>query len=630
MCALATLVAAVGLALFYNGIDTTLYALACVALCAGLACAVWVPQTTNVDIGPAGMTLALLFAWALLGLSWSAAPYLTSIHAGITGAALAGYLSSRMIARSPSARRMLRAALACLGVVFALAMLVQLALGRKPEGSFLNVNSAGAFLNWLWPLAAATALVVRDQRDRVAWLMAVGIMVFAVGMTGGRAVALALLAALGAVVFGCRVWANRRRLAGLATVVLGALLAAQAVSQALPQSGGRNLGDRMVTLADPDTAGESRLRIWEGTWAMIQERPWLGWGPGTFFQAYPAHRSPADGSAGQHVHNDFLQYWVESGFPALLLLVALFGICAYLFVGAARRPPNDDADRVMYLAGGAAVAGAGVHGLFSYNLQLLPMLLLLGLAVGALEAGSGARPWVRIPLERIRTRRLPAVAFLGLLAIPVVHLGTVAASAHYTNVGASALAEGDYDRADAAFATAARLWPSQDLAYGMRADLYRRGLASMPDSDVDRRRAVKQRGLDLVDQAAARNPLRPLHQLTRGRLLQQPPDADHAAAEHAFRHALELNPRAAEARVALARLLLEQGRDAEALRVVNDGFGPVYSQHDPRDLMRLGVHLRAQAGDDAGAERLRAQLRVAQSTAASAPAGAAEVLPLAE
>ncbi|MEX2575966.1 MAG: O-antigen ligase family protein [Halofilum sp. (in: g-proteobacteria)] len=573
--------------------------------------------------------LALLFAWVAFSVVWSEISYLTEVQSGIVGAAIAGYVLIRLVVDGAAVRNRLATAMVSLGLVLALAMFLQIALGHRPEGPFLNINSAGAFLNLLWPLPAAAALLLpRKSALALTSLGITGVMVFAAGLTGGRAVTLALIAAFIAVVVGSRAWARRRRLAAVTAIVLCALVLAQVTSQAMPAGESRNLGNRMATLSEPGTAGESRLRIWEGTWAMIQERPWLGWGPGTFFQAYPAYRSPDDGSAGQHAHNDYLQYWAEGGLPALALLLALFGVCGYRFVRSATRPPVGEAERVMVLAGGAAIAGAAVHALFSYNLQLLPMLIVLGLAVGALEAGSGAPAWLRIPIEPVRRRPLVALSFALLLAIPVTHLGTVAASAHYTQRGSEAMAGGELQRAEDAFSTAARLWPAQGLARGFWADLYRQALESLPAREVERRRALKQRGLELVAEAASRNPLRPLHALTRGRLLLQAPGADLEAAERAFGHALELNPRTAAARVALTRLLVDQGRDEEALAIVNAGFGPTYSErNNPAELLRLGVRLREGAGDHAGAVRLRDQLDAMQARAASRssnPPGAAE------
>lgn len=137
---------------------------------------------------------------------------------------------------------------------------------------------------------------------------------------------------------------------------------------------GEGLAGRLASLGDPGAAGSSRWPIWRATWALIQEAPWLGHGPGTFFQAYAAYRLPTDGTAGFFAHNDYLQYLAERGLPGLLLLLALAAGCAWLYMRGLR-------DRAPV----AALAGAAVHTLFSYNLHIMPFVIVFGIAIAALE-----------------------------------------------------------------------------------------------------------------------------------------------------------------------------------------------------------------------------------------------------
>ncbi len=62
--------AAICCALFYNGQDLVLYAIACTLMIAEVAATVWWRQSRATDsrIGPAGGALALLVLWSALGL----------------------------------------------------------------------------------------------------------------------------------------------------------------------------------------------------------------------------------------------------------------------------------------------------------------------------------------------------------------------------------------------------------------------------------------------------------------------------------------------------------------------------------------------------------------------------------
>lgn len=82
------------------------------------------------------------------------------------------------------------------------------------------------------------------------------------------------------------------------------------------------------------TAG--RQPVYWLTWRMIREKPWLGRGLDTFGQDFFYFRAGTDAGqsvqllqqpgAFREVHNDYLQTWEELGLPAVVLLLALFGI----------------------------------------------------------------------------------------------------------------------------------------------------------------------------------------------------------------------------------------------------------------------------------------------------------------
>ncbi|WP_070989585.1 O-antigen ligase family protein [Halofilum ochraceum] len=619
---------AVVVASFYNGIHTDYYAAAGITICVAIVFAVWSPGARPaLSIGPAGCMLAALFLWTLVSTLWSTVPYLTSIHAGAIGCALGAYLVVRIQGASAIASALTAGFLLTGGFAFSLFMILQALAGERPEGTFLNVNTAGAFVNLLWPVAAALVLHPRiEKKPRLVLLALVTTSIFAVGITGGRALALALIAAVAVMAIAALCWGYRRKVAVLVITVAIALVLAHGLNRLLPDSGIRGLGHRLTTLSDPTAAGASRLRIWEPTWQMILEHPWLGWGPGTFFQAYTAYRPSQDGSAGFQAHNDYLQVWAESGLPGLVLLLGLAGACIYIYTRAMRRPPASNGDRVKIIAAGGALASVGVHALFSYNLQVLVYLIVLAIFLAMLDSTAATRIVTAVPIARLRRRRLPAVALILLLAIPAVHLGTVATSHRYTNRGVTLLANGDYQAADEALRTAARLWDAQDLAPGLQAKVRSRALDTVEESDIDQRQALKRQGIQHVEAALERNPLRALHYLTLGRIQLEPPGADLDAAAASFRRALALNPRAASARRELALLLRKRGREDEALAVANAGFGMYYSRANPIPLMQLGIELRSSAGDHAGAERLQTQIRERRARAESLDEETGEVL----
>ena len=604
------LVLALALSLFYTGQNLYFYAGSCLLALAALPVAIWRPQSpAYLVLGPAGFVLLALFLWTAAATAWSSVPYNTQINAGLIGAALLHYLVWRLLNPVHGVPRMAVAAALGIGGAVTAVLLVQIALGQRPTASFLNPNTAAGFVNLLWPLAAVLALsatVVR--RHRTLLLAMVAGMVFALSYDGSRAALLALAAALTVLLMGGGRIAPLARRAALAAVVLGAVLLAQA-SGGILASGSAAGAAQPATLVDPATAGASRLRIWEATAEMIAVRPWLGFGPGTFFQAYPAWRPPGDGSAAFHVHNDYLQYWVEGGLPALILLFAFLAVAAGLFLQGARQRDGDERSTLARLAVAAALAGTAVHALFSYNLQVMPYLLVVAGLAAALDAAAPARFHWGLPLARLRRGLVPAAVFIGALLLPAIHVGAIGLSDYYTDRGVRHIEAQRPDAADRDFERARQVWDDQDAAWTFHADLYRRRLESIDPERTDHRQQLRRAGLELLDGAVARNPLRAHTHSIRGEILLQPPHRDPEAAKASFRLALRLDPRFIDARVALIERLREQGASDAAWQALQPGLELEYSRRSPVPLLRIGIALARERGQEVLVRNLQERLR---------------------
>jgi len=82
-----------------------------------------------------------------------------------------------------------------------------------------------------------------------------------------------------------------------------------------------SMRQRLSTLSDATfQSNAERLRMWEAGWAMIQDNPWLGVGPGHVRRVVPQYQSESDRKAGPwgHLHNTFIHMAAERGIPALL------------------------------------------------------------------------------------------------------------------------------------------------------------------------------------------------------------------------------------------------------------------------------------------------------------------------
>ena len=109
--------------------------------------------------------------------------------------------------------------------------------------------------------------------------------------------------------------------------------------------------------------GSQRLGVWANTWQMIQERPWLGFGPDCFALAYADHFP--GGANWDAAHNEYLGYWCDLGLPGLLTYVSALLLSFVTFL------------RQQQTAGAAMLLCYGLQGLFSFPTFLVAPLFWL-------------------------------------------------------------------------------------------------------------------------------------------------------------------------------------------------------------------------------------------------------------
>lgn len=155
---------------------------------------------------------------------------------------------------------------------------------------------------------------------------------------------------------------------------------------------------------------EFRIRTWYATADMIDDRPWLGFGPGTYAITYPRYTVAGP---TRLAHSSYLQTAAECGLPALAALLLLLGAVAHrslmgITSGAVRpadHPREDEpasesitwADmvpfsgwRLVNCALFAALFGSAIRSLVDSDWYVLGVALPFWITAGVLVAQSGA------------------------------------------------------------------------------------------------------------------------------------------------------------------------------------------------------------------------------------------------
>jgi O-antigen ligase len=252
--------------------------------------------------------------------------------------------------RDPERRRVFEAvlfldflALALFGLVFAaigndkLYWIRPIVQDTNPFGPYVNPANFGAVMELAVPWVVAAAWSARRLKRRSALpipiLLATGVCcMFAGVLSGSRAALVLITVALVAVAL---VVQRERGGRWMLTSGLVGALAIGSLLVALSNVGGRLA--RFFEFGPGGLADVERLAGWRGAWTMLTDFLLTGAGIGAFREVFPIY-APAGGDARmRHLHNDYLEVVVETGWPGALLLVWLIGAFAWLALRNSKR-----------------------------------------------------------------------------------------------------------------------------------------------------------------------------------------------------------------------------------------------------------------------------------------------------
>ena len=255
-----------------------------------------------------------------------------------------------------------------------------------------NPNLLGGFLLPTLPLAVVALLRWPGTARRLFALAALVFGLVALVLTYSRGAWMGMVVALGAIALLLALRSSRnwpplwRRLFPLLLVGGGTLLLVVAVAAVEP------LRVRVLSLlaGREDSSNNFRMNVWTSVLRMIEERPWIGIGPGNdaFNRIYPLYQQPKFNALS--AYSIPLEWAVEAGIPGLLAGVGLF-LCA---VRTGLRQLSCAAPLALpSLAAVAAFLGLGLQGLtdtifFRPEVQLVALFCLASLAAAAQPAGD--------------------------------------------------------------------------------------------------------------------------------------------------------------------------------------------------------------------------------------------------
>lgn len=254
-------------------------------------------------------------------------------------------------------------------------------------GTLDNPNLFAGFLLPILPLAAVALLRWQSPLRRLYAAAALGLGVVTLVLSYSRGAWMGMVASLGGLVLLLALRQSRnwpplwRRLLPLLLLLGGSVALVLLVSQVEP------LRVRVMSLVAgrDDSSNNFRINVWMAALRMIQERPWLGIGPGNtaFNLIYPLFQQPKFNALS--AYSIPLEVTVEAGVPGLL---AMLGLVITAVRTGLRLGRSDGPLALPALASVAIVAGLGVQGLTD-TIFFRPEVQLIGwFAVAVLAAGD--------------------------------------------------------------------------------------------------------------------------------------------------------------------------------------------------------------------------------------------------
>jgi O-antigen ligase len=272
--------------------------------------------------------------------------------------------------------------------------LTKWAYAGSATGPFVNRNSFATFLAFSAIIAMAqigNLLMRRGERHPddghvphntssiIVYATAYFILLVAILATQSRMGLLAMIG--GTIVVAIITLRSIVRFRGLLAAVAAALVLAIGALATY----GQGLVERLGSLeADREVRGDLYAQVLE----LIQQRPWTGFGGGSFNLAFPlVHRPPVSPDlVWDRAHNSYLTLWAEMGLIAGSIPIVILAIFAVQFARSAF------ASRTSLLAssiGLAAIVVAAIHSLVDFSLEIHANALLftaiLGLAMGGIK-----------------------------------------------------------------------------------------------------------------------------------------------------------------------------------------------------------------------------------------------------
>lgn len=249
-----------------------------------------------------------------------------------------------------------------------------------PMGTYVNRDHFAGCMELLIPVTVAQALAKRrSTRAFLFWAtfpaLACAALLLSASRGGAASVLVECILAIAVV------WNRERHLTAeekathrRGMVVPFLLLAALSMAY-VSLVGINRLEARFADLRHGYVTNDTRVLLDRSSFAMWKQRPWLGWGFGSWSALYPEFALFDDARTYDFAHNDYMQFLSETGLAGIACALAFLLLWGAAITDRRRRAFSDPA-RNLGTASAIACCGILVHSAVDMNLHIPANMLL--------------------------------------------------------------------------------------------------------------------------------------------------------------------------------------------------------------------------------------------------------------
>ena len=278
------------------------------------------------------------------------------------------YLASFAVAREIAARRpslvwilfAIPGAFGCMEAVYGISQHVIRGEDNYAVGTFPEHGHFAGFIELLLPVSIASVWRYRHPLAVATPLLFLAALLHSFSRAALVATALAIVAMV-------LMRTRRFKITGAVALVLiltGLVLAPSGLGERF---------DRVSTLAG--FSHDAHIQRWRDTVRMIEARPFLGSGAGTYPVAFAFYNSSSGHGSASHADNDYLQLLAEIGFAGTLATLGLLAIALRRYIRASRWS-------LAALGAAGAMIALLAHSLFEFQMYIPANVLTLAWIAG--------------------------------------------------------------------------------------------------------------------------------------------------------------------------------------------------------------------------------------------------------